>query len=305
MYGAVLRPTTELTNSGEADMGVLFLTNQGYSTMCGHATIALGRLLVDYAGSDREDLFPRHSIPTLKFNSNEAEVYVRLHAPCGLVLVTVPIICTNSNPLSWRYDGARKVSYNSVPSFATGLSLSIRIAAEDNSYRWAALQQSTEITVSVAYGGTFYIIVPAGALGFDASIVSIRDKHSLAILDEATEKLRRVFLESPHNMAVREMSLKHPYEARLEALYGVIVTGFSDVDTENEIGVCVSSQTSRPIAVPLVLVSRLAWHSLMQLENLASSSLVLSIVQSLQPSARVLSRAKQLQRLMPELAAPV
>src|SRR5262245_1524688 len=47
MYGAVLRKETELTQSGEADIGVFFLTNDGYSTMCGHATIALGRLLVD------------------------------------------------------------------------------------------------------------------------------------------------------------------------------------------------------------------------------------------------------------------
>ena len=51
MYGAVLRPRTELTESEQAYIGVLFLTNEGYSTMCGHATLALGRLLVDHAGS--------------------------------------------------------------------------------------------------------------------------------------------------------------------------------------------------------------------------------------------------------------
>lgn len=35
MYGAVLRLKTELTGDvgGEADIGVLFLTNEGYSTM--------------------------------------------------------------------------------------------------------------------------------------------------------------------------------------------------------------------------------------------------------------------------------
>ena len=32
-------------------MGVLFLTNEGYSTMCGHATIAVSRMLVDHIGS--------------------------------------------------------------------------------------------------------------------------------------------------------------------------------------------------------------------------------------------------------------
>src|ERR1051326_2946907 len=37
MYGAILRPETELTASGYAHIGVLFMHNEGYSTMCGHA----------------------------------------------------------------------------------------------------------------------------------------------------------------------------------------------------------------------------------------------------------------------------
>src|SRR6187402_2556894 len=47
MYGAVLRQQTELVASGEAHIGVLFMHNDGFSTMCGHATIALGRFLID------------------------------------------------------------------------------------------------------------------------------------------------------------------------------------------------------------------------------------------------------------------
>jgi len=43
MYGAVLRQSTELVDAGLADIGVIFMTNDGYSNMCGHATIALGR----------------------------------------------------------------------------------------------------------------------------------------------------------------------------------------------------------------------------------------------------------------------
>ena len=31
----------------EADLAVLFMHNEGYSTMCGHAVIALGRYIVD------------------------------------------------------------------------------------------------------------------------------------------------------------------------------------------------------------------------------------------------------------------
>ena len=43
MYGAVL---TE-PNDAEADFGVFFLHNEGYSTMCGHAVIALATALLE------------------------------------------------------------------------------------------------------------------------------------------------------------------------------------------------------------------------------------------------------------------
>jgi len=41
MYGAVLTP------SSQADFDVFFLHNEGYSTMCGHAVIALTTLAVE------------------------------------------------------------------------------------------------------------------------------------------------------------------------------------------------------------------------------------------------------------------
>src|SRR5262249_49036531 len=39
----------------EANLAVLFIHNEGYSTMCGHATIALGRYAVDYGLVKREE----------------------------------------------------------------------------------------------------------------------------------------------------------------------------------------------------------------------------------------------------------
>ena len=44
MYGALLVPP----DLPDAHMAVLFLHNEGYSTMCGHAVIALGRYAVDH-----------------------------------------------------------------------------------------------------------------------------------------------------------------------------------------------------------------------------------------------------------------
>jgi trans-L-3-hydroxyproline dehydratase len=83
MYGALLVEP----DHPEADLAVLFMHNEGYSTMCGHATIALARWAVESG---------RVKGPT-----------VRLQCPCGLVLANVAA------------DGW--VRFESVPSFAYAL----------------------------------------------------------------------------------------------------------------------------------------------------------------------------------------
>ena len=71
MYGALL---VEPTLPG-ADIAVLFLHNEGYSTMCGHAVIALGRYAVDYG------LVP----------AAEPVARVGIECPCGLVEAWVEV----------------------------------------------------------------------------------------------------------------------------------------------------------------------------------------------------------------------
>jgi trans-L-3-hydroxyproline dehydratase len=75
-----------------ADMAVLFIHNEGYSTMCGHATIALGRYALDQ-GLIKPDA---QGIARLK-----------LQCPCGLVEVSV------------EPDG--RARFISVPAFAFAL----------------------------------------------------------------------------------------------------------------------------------------------------------------------------------------
>jgi trans-L-3-hydroxyproline dehydratase len=50
MYGAVLTP------SADADFDVFFLHNEGYSTMCGHAIIALTRFVIETGLTDKSDV---------------------------------------------------------------------------------------------------------------------------------------------------------------------------------------------------------------------------------------------------------
>ena len=83
MYGALLVEP----DHPEADLAVLFMHNEGYSTMCGHATIALARWAVDSG---------RVKGPT-----------VRLQCPCGLVVANV-------DKQGW-------VRFESVPSFVYAL----------------------------------------------------------------------------------------------------------------------------------------------------------------------------------------
>ncbi|GAB5471844.1 MAG: proline racemase family protein [Rhodospirillales bacterium] len=125
MYGAVLMEP----DHPEADLAVLFLHNEGYSTMCGHAVLALGRYAVDQGLVE-----PR-----------EPETLVRIQCPCGLVPVTVTV--------GGRESGAAR--FTSVPAFALGLDLTVATEA------WG------ELRLDLGYGGAFYAILPAERLGLD------------------------------------------------------------------------------------------------------------------------------------------
>jgi proline racemase len=87
MYGALLVEP----DHPEADLAVLFMHNEGFSTMCGHATIAVARWAVESGRVARQ----------------QPETVVRLQCPCGLVVARVAA------------DGG--VRFESVPAFAYAL----------------------------------------------------------------------------------------------------------------------------------------------------------------------------------------
>src|SRR5687768_13071310 len=61
MYGAVVTP------SADADFDVFFLHNEGYSTMCGHAIIALTKLLIETGVVDKHEI--TFSVPAGKIHA--------------------------------------------------------------------------------------------------------------------------------------------------------------------------------------------------------------------------------------------
>ncbi|EIW62826.1 Diaminopimelate epimerase-like protein, partial [Trametes versicolor FP-101664 SS1] len=205
MYGAIIVPETELTLSGEADIGVLFCHNEGYSTMCGHGTIALGRFLVD---TQDKNVFPRRG--QVHFDEEKAECRLRLHAPCGVVDVTIPSIREVDRVQS---DPEREVQFVSVESFAAAVDLEVEDTKKE--LRWQELRDAGKSAVKfdVAYGGAFYVIVQEKELGFEC----IRDGANVKRLDAATATLKQLV------SARKEIFRGHGLAADLDYLYGVIV----------------------------------------------------------------------------------
>ena len=133
MYGVI--PVTP--SLAEADLAVLFMHNEGYSTMCGHAIIALGRYAIDYGLVDAVAPVTR----------------VNIECPCGLVKVAVEVVD--------RKPG--RVSFSSVPAFTFALDYPVEIAGFGR------------IDVDIAYGGAFYTLLPAARCQLDIHASRTRD----------------------------------------------------------------------------------------------------------------------------------
>ena len=117
MYGCVLVPP----NDDEADIGIIFLHNEGYSTMCGHAIIAISKLAFEMEWKEVKD----------GLNS------LVIDAPCGRIFSWVMV--ANGK--------VSNVSFDNVPSFVVGLDRSVYV------------EEMGEITYDLAYGGAFYAYI--------------------------------------------------------------------------------------------------------------------------------------------------
>lgn len=173
MYGAILRPDTELVRSGEAHMGVLFCHNNGYSTMCGHATIALGRFLVD---THDDTVFPARS--SLVIDALTQTTTVLLHAPGGLVRLVVPV-----KPDGRYSDEKRPVSFLSMPAYPLAMDVRIPIPKEA---RWPGLDGRGEVPVDFCFGGSYSIVVDSTALGFENGLRGV----ALEVAQDRAETLK-------------------------------------------------------------------------------------------------------------------
>ena len=137
MYGAILLPPY----SDYADMTVLFMHNEGYSTMCGHGIIAITTGLIE------EGLFP----------ATEPVTTIRYEVPAGIVAANAATVKQEDG--SWAVRGVR---FTNVPSYLAAQSLSVR---PDGVQLHGKAAQYGALGVDIAFGGAYYGIVNAAEVG--------------------------------------------------------------------------------------------------------------------------------------------
>lgn len=121
MYGAVI------TSSLDADLDVFFLHNEGYSTMCGHAIIAITKLVLESDLVRKEAKSPHLSI----------------NVPAGRISAQAVVV----------HGKVIMASFRNVPSF---------VYARDQQVEVPGLGK---IRFDIVYGGAFYALVEAESLG--------------------------------------------------------------------------------------------------------------------------------------------
>jgi len=119
MYGAYLLPPC----TQAADFGVIFIHNEGYSDMCGHGIIALGKVLVEMGYVERQ-------IPITR---------IGFDAPAGFIEASV----------EWDGQRAGNVTFKNVPAFILMRDLVVQT------------ESFGSIRGDIVFGGAFYYYINA------------------------------------------------------------------------------------------------------------------------------------------------
>ena len=123
MYGCIVTPPV----TAEADIGILFMHNEGYSTMCGHGIIGITKVALETG------LLPM----------SEPETTIRIDAPAGLITAH-----------AWVERGqVTEVRFHNVPSFVLALDQHVEVPGLGT------------LRYDLAFGGAFYAFVQAEDAG--------------------------------------------------------------------------------------------------------------------------------------------
>jgi proline racemase len=125
MYGCIL--TLPVTPDG--DVGVLFMHNEGFSTMCGHGIIGLVKVGVE----------------TGYFPAQGDQTVIKIDTPAGRVTATAHL----------HTGSVERVSFLNVPSFLLARDLTVDVPGLGT------------VRYDIAFGGAFYAYVDVAPLGLD------------------------------------------------------------------------------------------------------------------------------------------
>ena len=123
MYGGLIGPPT----TEGSDLSVLFIHNEGFSTMCGHGIIALTKVALETG-----------ILPV-----TEPETTIGIDTPAGQITATASVS-------DGVVDGVR---FRNVPSFVVELDARVDVP------------ELGELRYDLAFGGGFYAYVDVGAVG--------------------------------------------------------------------------------------------------------------------------------------------
>jgi trans-L-3-hydroxyproline dehydratase len=123
MYGCVITPPV----SDNADFGVIFFHNEGYSTMCGHGIIAVTKIAVQ----------------TGLIIKKEPETVIKIDTPAGLVTSYAKI----------EGDEIESIYFHNVPSYVFTLNQNVEVPGIGS------------LNFDIAFGGAYYAFVDADKLG--------------------------------------------------------------------------------------------------------------------------------------------
>lgn len=127
MYGCIISPPV----TPEADIGVIFIHNEGYSTMCGHGIIAIATVALE----------------TGMLPIAEPETTIKIDTPAGLVTAHARV--ANGR--------VKSVYFHNVPSFVLTLDEIVDVPGLG------------KVRYDIAFGGAFYVYVEAEDVGLSCT----------------------------------------------------------------------------------------------------------------------------------------
>jgi len=127
MYGCIVTPPV----TAGADFGILFLHNEGYSTMCGHGIIAIVKVALE----------------TGLVTQTAPETTIRIDSPAGQVTAHARIADQK----------IQRIYFENVPSFVLALDEEIEVPGIG------------QIQYDIAFGGAFYAYVQAAGIGLNCT----------------------------------------------------------------------------------------------------------------------------------------